>query len=52
MRDNWLSNRVFTSYDDIVDHCCDAWNTLIDQPWRIMSIGYALGAWVLIRDLV
>jgi transposase len=24
MRDNWLSNRVFTSYDDIVDHCCEA----------------------------
>jgi transposase len=23
MRDNWLSNRVFTSYDDIVDHCLD-----------------------------
>ena len=39
MRDNWLSNRVFKSYDDIVDHCCDAWNKLIEQPWRIMSIG-------------
>ena len=39
MRDNWLSNRVFTSYDDIVDHCCDAWNRLVEQPWRIMSIG-------------
>jgi transposase len=39
MRDNWLSNRVFASYDDIVDHCCYAWNTLVDQPWRIMSIG-------------
>ena len=39
MRDNWLSNRVFKSYDDIVDHCCDAWNKLIDLPWKIMSIG-------------
>jgi transposase len=39
MRDNWLSNRVFKSYDDIVDHCCHAWNRLIDEPWRIMSIG-------------
>ena len=39
MRDNWLSNRVFTSYDNIVDHCCEAWNKLTDQPWRIMSIG-------------
>ncbi len=39
MRDNWLSNRIFKSYDDIVDHCCFAWNRLVDQPWRIMSIG-------------
>ncbi|MGQ0663659.1 MAG: IS630 family transposase [Pseudomonadota bacterium] len=39
MRDNWLSNRVFDSFDDIVDHCCDAWNKLVDQPWRIMSLG-------------
>ena len=39
MRENWLSNRVFKSFNDIVDHCCDAWNKLIDQPWRIISIG-------------
>ena len=32
MRANSLSNRVFKSYDDIVDHCCYAWNTLVDQP--------------------
>jgi hypothetical protein len=32
MRQNWLSNRIFKSFDDIVDHCCYAWNTLIDQP--------------------
>lgn len=39
MRDNWLSNLVFTSYDALVDHCCNAWNNLIEQPWSIMSIG-------------
>jgi transposase len=39
MRDNWLSNRVFTSYDNILDHCCYAWNRLANQPWRIMSLG-------------
>jgi len=39
MRDNWLSNRIFGSYDDALDHCCRAWNNLLDQPWRIMSIG-------------
>ena len=32
MRDNWLSNRVFSSHDDIVDHCCEAWNKLVAQP--------------------
>jgi hypothetical protein len=39
MRDNWLSNRIFKSYEDIVDHCCYAWRTLQDRPWNIMSIG-------------
>jgi len=39
MRDNWLSDRIYKSYDDIVDYCSDSWNKLIDQPWRIMSIG-------------
>ena len=39
LRDNRLSNRVFNSYDDIVAHSCAAWNSLVDQPWTIMSIG-------------
>ena len=39
MRDNWLSNRIFKSHEDILDHCCFAWNKLIDMPWKIMSIG-------------
>ena len=39
MRDNWLSNRVFLNTDDLVDHCCEAWNKLEAQPWRIMTIG-------------
>lgn len=38
-RDNWLSNRIFDDYDDIVALCCHAWNRLVDQPWKIMSIG-------------
>ena len=40
MRQNWLSNRIFTGFDNIVDLCCDAWNRLTDQPWKIMSIAY------------
>jgi hypothetical protein len=39
MRDNWLSNRISHSQTSIVEHCCDAWNKLVAQPWRIMSIG-------------
>ena len=38
MRENWISNLIFP-YTDILDHCCSAWNKLIDQPWTIMSIG-------------
>ena len=39
LRDNWLSNRIFKSYDDILEICCHAWNQIRKQPWRIMSIG-------------
>ena len=39
MRANWLSDRIFEAYDDIVDHCSDAWNKLAARPWTIMSIG-------------
>ena len=38
LRSNKLSNRVFDSYDAIVDASCDAWNWLIAQPERITSI--------------
>lgn len=38
LRQNWLSNRVFNSYDAIVDACCDAWNALTAEPGRIRSI--------------
>lgn len=38
MRQNWLSNRIFKSVDDIVDHCCYTWNTLIDQPIRAYQL--------------
>ncbi len=39
LRENWLSNRIFSSYAEILDHCCAAWNKLVDQPERIRSIG-------------
>jgi len=40
IRDNWLSNSIFKSDDDIVATSCEAWNKLIDQPWKIISIGH------------
>ncbi|MDG6094359.1 IS630 family transposase [Acetobacter sp. AN02] len=39
LRNTWLSNRSFRTYDDIVDIACHAWNQIVEQPWRIMSIG-------------
>jgi hypothetical protein len=39
MRQNWLSNRIFKSCDDIIALSCDAWNKLTARPWLIMSIG-------------
>jgi transposase len=39
MRANWLSNRVFDSYDEIIGAACEAWRKLLDQPNTISSIG-------------
>ena len=39
LRANWLSNRVFETYDDIIDAACDAWNKLTAAPEVITSIG-------------
>ena len=38
-RANWLSTRLFRSYEDIPDQCCHAGNQLTNRPWAIMSIG-------------
>jgi transposase len=32
LRANWLSNRVFETYDAIIDAVCEAWRKLIAQP--------------------
>ena len=38
LRQNFLSNRVYDSYEAIVDACCAAWNALIALPQCIRSI--------------
>ena len=39
LRANWLSNRVFDTYDAIIDAACEAWQKLLAQPQTITSIG-------------
>ena len=39
LRSNWLSNRVFDTYDAIIDAACEAWQKLVAQPDTITSIG-------------
>jgi transposase len=38
LRQNWLSNRVFDTYEDIIDAACDAWRKLTAKPETITSI--------------
>jgi transposase len=39
LRANWLSNRVFDTYEAIIDAACEAWRKLLAQPSLITSIG-------------
>ncbi len=43
LRANWLSNRVFETYPDIIEAACDAWKRLTSVPDVITSIG--MRAW-------
>ena len=38
LRQNYLANRVFETYADVVNACCDAWNALVAEPETIRSI--------------
>jgi len=38
LRQNFLAGRIYETYDDIVDACCNAWNALIAETGRIQSI--------------
>jgi hypothetical protein len=41
LRSNWLSNRVFDTYDAIIDAACEASMKLMAMPETITSIGLA-----------
>lgn len=38
LRKNKLSNRLYQTYEDIVEACCEAWNYLMAMPEEIVSI--------------
>uniref|UniRef100_A0A7C1T939 Tc1-like transposase DDE domain-containing protein n=1 Tax=Agrobacterium albertimagni TaxID=147266 RepID=A0A7C1T939_9HYPH len=48
MRENWLSKRMFKSYDDIVADCCDAWRK--PALARHVHRTERMGKWVLISE--
>jgi hypothetical protein len=39
LRQTFLSNRVFESYEALLDAACHAWSAIRNAPERIMSIG-------------
>src|SRR6267154_5162358 len=43
LRDNWLSNRVFKSYDDLVYHCCVRGTSSSISPGGSCPSNYANG---------
>lgn len=48
LRQNYLANRVFASYEAILNACCTAWNALMALPDRITSI--AAREWAKVND--
>ena len=38
LRDNWLANRCFTGYDEIVEVCCEAWNWFVDTSNHVKQL--------------
>ena len=38
LRKNKLANRLYDTYEDIVDACCDAWNALMAVPNTIATL--------------
>ncbi len=38
LRDRYLANRCFGSYDDIVDCCCEAWNSFTLEKGNVKNL--------------
>ena len=50
LRQTHLSNRVFETYRAILDAASDAWNRLIEKPYKIMSLGLRPRAYTAYRQ--
>ena len=44
VRANYLSHKVYKTVDDVIDACCNAWNSLVNEAGRITSIATRLWA--------
>ena len=40
LRQNALANKYFGGYEDIIDACCDAWNSFIEDDERVKRLCY------------
>jgi hypothetical protein len=49
LRANFLSHRIWHSYDAIVQACCEAWNALMHMPNHLKSITHRAGVKAVIR---
>ena len=38
LRERFLSERLWRTYEDILDACCQAWNALLEETGRIRSL--------------
>jgi transposase len=38
LRERFLSHRLFETYEAVVEACCRAWNDLVAQPGRLLSL--------------
>jgi len=38
LKDNFLSHRLFVAYQDILDACQHAWNSMLNEVGRIASL--------------
>ncbi len=47
LRGNALSHQIWETYEDIVDACCNAWNSLMRTPHILRSI--AAREWAQVR---